>query len=86
MSEISIKWRGREVQNPVLRFLTAAIVTVGVAFGMIVLVLTLPLTLPLHFVLRLFGRRGFATITEEGGITYAVELEGFKRREPAQAG
>lgn len=67
----SIKFNGKEVQNPIIRILVVilAIVCVviliaalglGAVFIILGLIsLTFVLTVPLHFILRLCGRRGF---------------------------
>lgn len=67
----SIKFNGKEVQNPFARVLVALLVVVVIAIVLFLLVtvglIVLPaimlglvvITLPLHIILKLSGRRGF---------------------------
>jgi len=62
----SVQFRGREVQNPVLRVLIvlflAILVPVSMLWVLIIVALLIvlsPVLLPAHFVLRALGRKGF---------------------------
>ncbi len=72
----NITFRDKEVRNPLLRALCALVVCFGV---FVILPVAVIASLPLHVLLRLFGRRGFATISESGGIIYEISISGFKR-------
>jgi hypothetical protein len=80
----SIKWRGREVEHPVLRALVATWAVLMVILGLILIALTflvfIPLSIPVHFLLKLCGRRGFvkwdATHTN---FSYEIGRDGFRR-------
>lgn len=86
----SIKFNSKEVQNPVVRILVAALVIICpvvlvAVFGFVVLpiilgliVLAFVLIVPLHFILRLCGRRGFYV---RGGNSHTWTITGaFQRR------
>lgn len=67
-----IRWNNREVENPILRPLVA----VGAFVGLIVFA---PIWLPLDWALKLTGRRGFMSTSEDGTFTVLLEPEGFRR-------
>ena len=86
----SIKFNGKEVQNPAARILVAvlviicAVVLVAV-FGFVMLpiilgliALAFVLTVPLHFILWLCGRRGF--YVREGNSHTWTSSGAFQRR------
>lgn len=82
----SIKWRGREVQNPVLRkLLGSAAILLGLLslcwwLVCIVFVFAMsPLLVPLHFALKAVGRRGFVAYKDDGTFVIEVSRRGFKR-------
>lgn len=85
----SVKWNGREVQNPILRKLVVLFVLlwipVGLAGALLGFILCIglcvvlpPVTLPLDVVLKALGRRGF--FRQEGsGFNYAIDHRAFGR-------
>lgn len=73
-----IKWRDQEVRNSIARAFCAMVVIVAVA---IILPMAVIVSLPLHILLRLFGRQGFAQVSQDGGINYTVDMLGFRRRQ-----
>lgn len=89
MRSHSVKWNGREVQNPILRKLVVLFVVVwaivaiplgilGAILGIVLCVVLPPVTLPLDVVLKALGRRGF--FRQEGsGFNYAIDHRAFGR-------
>lgn len=82
----SVTWNGREVQNPILRFIVATVAIcfglLGVLFALLVvalLIVLLPITIPLHFLLRACNRKGFFR-NDQGKATYSVDVQSFRRR------
>lgn len=81
----SVKWNGREVQNPILRKLVVLFVLLwipvglaGALLGFILCIGLLPVTLPLDVVLKALGRRGF--FRQEGSsFNYAIDHRAFGR-------
>lgn len=83
MANVSVKFRGREVENRFFRALiiVVTIITVipmaiiGVIIGMFVI---FPLALILHPIFALSGRRG--TIRQENNkLTIAIDREAFRK-------
>jgi hypothetical protein len=77
----SIKFNGKEVQNPVARILIVLIAMFGFVMLPIiigVIALAVVLTIPLHFILRLCGRRGFCV--REGNSHTWTSTGAFARR------
>ena len=79
----NVEWRGREVENPVLRPLVAfAAVAVGCLAASMAIAraaIVIPASLPVHLVLRALGRKGFLTTREGLRFSYRVDLEGFRK-------
>lgn len=86
---LSIKWRDREIENPLMRkiaivvgipiFALCAGAAILMLFAGVVLLFTVcVVTFPLHLALRLCGRRGFVT-SENGSLTYSPSWAGFRR-------
>lgn len=86
--EMSVTWRGREIERPLLRQLAAVtaivlgavmapVALIVAVFGAAFTAVLVALTFPLHLVLRLLGRRGFLDV-EGGRVRYAVERRGFR--------
>jgi hypothetical protein len=81
----SVKWKGREVQYPVLRVVRGTIVALGgllplcggLAVGVLLCALS-PLLAILHFILKAMGRRGFIT-RANGDIKIDVSSSGFHK-------
>ncbi len=85
----SIKFNGKEVENPVLRVVTVVFV---IAFILVLLFLVLPIlgtllmilaalclfSVPLHFILRANGRRGFFS-SNENEFTWTIDKRAFDR-------
>lgn len=80
---MSVKWNGKEVENPILRVLVLIWVAGSVTFGILCLVLVfaivIPLSIPVHFILKLCHRRGFVKL-EGNSFSYDVGLDGFRKR------
>jgi hypothetical protein len=78
----SVKWRGREVENPILRKLVGVYAIVMATFGMVFVivffVIVMPLSYPFHLLLRVFGRKGFVE-WDGRNFSYNIGKEGFKR-------
>lgn len=82
---ISIKFRGHEVQNPALRvllgFLLAIISVVMMLFWLALvglLVALSPALTVLHVALRAFGRNGFV-YRSPGKLSIKVSIDGFRK-------
>lgn len=73
---ISIKYRDEEVKSQAARIAIGIFVLVTFPF----FVAFLLATIPLHFLLLLFGRKGFWERTPDGKWNYDVALEGFKAK------
>jgi predicted small lipoprotein YifL len=87
---ISIKFRGKEVRNPVLRailgavlavlgVLTAVISVLVAALAVLALVITSPVWILVHFALTACGRKGFIQ-RSPGHINIKVGADGFRKR------
>lgn len=77
--DVSITWRGREVENGGLRLLVSLVAFLGliVAFvGLMLAILLIPVMVLLHPVFLLFGRKGTMR-----GDTLALDREAFRRRD-----
>lgn len=85
----SIKFNGREIQNPVIKVLVvvalAMCCAIAVVFGSVMIpvilgliVLALVLTIPLHLILRICGRRGF--YVRDGNKHTWTNTGAFQRR------
>lgn len=76
----SVKWNGREVQNPIMRMAVAACAVIGCAvmlpIAMAAMVCGLVVALPFHPLFRLFGRKGIA----QGGGNFVFDKTSFERR------
>lgn len=78
----SVKWGGREVEQPVARAAVAALAVCGavlaVLFALFAVVVLSPLCLVLHPLFRLAGRRG--TVRRDGDVlTITLDREAFRR-------
>ncbi len=76
MNRLSVKFRGREVENPVGRALIIA--TFSLLFP-IFLVIVIPLVFLLHPIFRLFGRAGTIQPAEAGKVNIMLDRNSFKR-------
>jgi hypothetical protein len=83
MSNISVTFRDKEVQNPVLRILIGIsaifMVLLGVVLMIISLFIIIPLSIPVHFLLRVCGRAGFTDHHSDGTFSYNVTTAGFHK-------
>lgn len=89
MKNLSVKWRGEEVQNPILRvlFIIAIIpaMTALIVICLPLMVVLFFLSLPVHGGLLLFGRKGFV-VCEGDTYSYTVGWQGFERRTAVSSG
>ncbi|MBS1895468.1 MAG: hypothetical protein JST59_29565 [Actinobacteria bacterium] len=79
----NVEWRGREVENPILRPLVAfaaiAVGCLGASMAIARAAILVPASLPVHLLLRALGRKGFLTRREGSRFSYRVDLEGFRK-------
>jgi hypothetical protein len=76
----SVKFRGREVQDPVLRKLVIALLVVMAAVFWVLFLVLSPLLLITHFALKAVGRHGFVYRTLDGrNYSIAVDSRGFRK-------
>lgn len=90
----SIKYNGKEVQNPLARrvimvVLLLALLSLGVVFFFVgfalpviflIFLALFVLSIPLHFILRVLGRRGFYANNSNGGFSWIIGTNSFARR------
>jgi len=81
----SITWNGREIHNPALRVLAALwavtggiLAVAGVTIMVGVMMVTFPIWLPVDWLLKHYGRRGFA-VREADKFSLEFTREAFRR-------
>lgn len=84
-TNISIKFRNREVRNPVLRVIWGFVLAIlallmGLFWlvGMFLLVILSPVIFLLHLTLRASGRKGFVS-RSRGELNINVGIDGFRK-------
>lgn len=77
MLMVSVKWNGKEIQNPVLRATTAALVIGLNTLMVVVLIVLSPLLLLGHLLLRAAGLRGFAYEDPKGSLHIDISGNAF---------
>ncbi|MDB5164362.1 MAG: hypothetical protein JWS12_980 [Candidatus Saccharibacteria bacterium] len=81
-----VKFKGKEVQNPILRtllgLLGAALALIGAVLAMAAVALSvvlLPVIVPVHYLLRWRGRKGFLIKEPDGRISIDLSFAGFHK-------
>ena len=81
-SNVSIKFKDREVESPLLRVLFGAIMAAGwllaglyaVFLAVVMIIVVTIVIVPLHFVLRLLGRNGFIHASPSGPLVITIRF------------
>lgn len=72
---MNVTWNDKEIANPVLRVLGAALVVLVVG----ALLATCPAWIPLDLLLKHLGRRGFI-VSEDGAVSAQFTAAAFRRQ------
>lgn len=75
---MNIKYRGREIQNPILRKVAFTLMTIWIVVFVTLMIISSPLWLLIHFLLRIAGLRGFIQ-TGDGEVSLIFTADSFKR-------
>jgi hypothetical protein len=85
MSNVSVTFRGREVQNPLARKIVVAVLLMWmpvlfliVGLAVTFIIVTLPVTLPIDWVLHRLERVGFSQ-NVRGHLSYNLSPQAFRK-------